>query len=151
MSKGLYTYPYIFMYPLDEYICTADTYKASTAEKEEAYKALCKYDLLTDHQDRQRFLKQFEENGSGAGKDALKFASSFHKSLEFNDTTTLKQVEDYFSVGEILAFNGNSLSNFKTVNDAVKDAQYLVKKNMDANGWTEEDHPPEMDEEKPEY
>ena len=62
-------------------------------EKEEASSALAKYDLLTDYADRERFLKDFEENGSGGGKDSLKFASSFKKSLEVNDTTELLQVE----------------------------------------------------------
>ena len=113
--------------------------------------ALVKYDALTDYADRERFLKQFEENGGANSKDALKFVSSFNKSLEFNDTTLLGQVEDYFTVGEILAFNGSALSNFKRVSDAVSDVLYLVKKNSDANGWTEEDHPPQIDEVKPEY
>ena len=31
------------------------------------------------------------------------------------------------------------------------DAEYLVKKNMEANGWTEEEHPPLLDEVKPQY
>ena len=99
-----------------------DTYKATDEEKLEAMRALTKYDLLTDNEERQEFLKQFELNGGGVGPNALKFASNFNKSLEFNDTTTLKQVEDYYSPGEILIFNGTSLSNFKSVNDAVKDA-----------------------------
>ena len=135
----------------EEDIYTPDTYKATKEEKEEASNALAKYDLLTDHADRERFLKNFEESGGGQGKDSLKFVSTFQKSLDFNDTTTLSQVEDYFAVGEILAFNGSALSNFKSVSDAVSDVNYLVKKNMDANGWTEEDHPPQLDEEKPEY
>ena len=43
------------------------------------------------------------------------------------------------------------MSNFKKVEDAVTDAEYLMKKNMIQFGWSLEDHPPEMDEEKPEY
>ena len=58
--------------------------------------ALAKYDVLTDHADRERFLMNFEDHGGGTGKDALKFVSKFQKSLEFNDTTTLGQVEDFF-------------------------------------------------------
>ena len=113
--------------------------------------ALAKYDVLTDHADRERFLMNFEDHGGGTGKDALKFVSKFQKSLEFNDTTTLGQVEDYFTVGEILTLNGSALSNFKKVSDAVSDVMYLVKKNSDDNGWTEEDHPPQIDDVKPEY
>ena len=128
-----------------------DTYKATDEEKLEAMRALTKYDLLTDNEERLEFLKQFELNGAGVGPNALKFASNFHKSLEFNDSTTLKQVEDYFSPGEILQFNGTCIANFPTVGEAVQDAEYLVKKNMEAHGWTEEDHPPEIDEVKPEY
>ena len=128
-----------------------DTYKATDEEKLEAMRALTKYDLLTDNEERLEFLKQFELNGAGVGPNALKFASNFHKSLEFNDSTTLKQVEDYYSPGEILIFNGTSLSNFKSVTEAVQDAEYLVKKNMEAHGWTEEEHPPLRDEEKPQY
>ena len=81
----------------------------------------------------------------------MKFASKFDKSLEFNDSTTLKQVEDYYSPGEILIFNGTSIANFKSVTEAVQDAEYLVKKNMEAHGWTEEEHPPVRDYEKPLY
>ena len=128
-----------------------DTYKATKEQKLEAEKALAKYDLLTDNDERQRWIKQFEQNGGGIGPNALKFASNFNKSLEFNDTTTLKQVEDYFTPGEILIFNGTSLSAFKSVTEAIQDAEYLVKKNMEANGWTEEEHPPLLDEVKPEY
>ena len=68
--------------------------------------------MLTDHDDRMRFLKNFEENGNGKGKDALKFVSKFRKSLAFDDTTILAKVDDYYTPGEILSFNGSSLSNF---------------------------------------
>ena len=67
----------------------------------------------------------------------MKFASSFKKSLEVNDTTELLQVEGYYTPGEILVFNGSSLSNFKNVQDAISDVDHLVKKNMEAHGWTE--------------
>ena len=60
-------------------ICTPDTYKASPEEREEAQRALTKYDMLTDHGDRMRFLKNFEENGGGTGKDSMKFVSKFQK------------------------------------------------------------------------
>ena len=128
-----------------------DTYKATKEEKLEAERALAKYDLLTDNDERGRWIKQFEQNGGGIGPNALKFASKFDKSLEFNDSTTLRQVEDYYSPGEILQFNGTCIANFKSVTEAVEDAEYLVKKNMEAHGWTEEEHPPLLDEVKPEY
>ena len=125
--------------------------KATPEMKEEAIQALAKYDLLTNHEDRQLFIKQFDSNGGGIGPNALKFVSTFQKSLEFNDSTKLSQREDYYTPGEILTFNGTSLSNFKSVTEAVVDAEYLVKKNMEANGWTQEEHPPLLDEVKPQY
>ena len=107
--------------------------------------------MCSQTMETERFLNKIEEHGSGTTRDALKFVSTFHKSLEFNDSTTLKQVEDYFTPGEILIFNGTSLSAFKSVTEAIQDAEYLVKKNMEANGWTEDEHPPLLDEVKPEY
>ena len=47
--------------------------------------------------------------------------------------------------------NGNSLANFKTMSAAVSDCEYLVKRSAELHGWKEEDHPPQMDEVKPEY
>ena len=64
--------------------------KATPAEKKEASQALAKYDLLTNHEERQHFLSQFESNGGGVGPNALKFVSNFQKSLELNDSTSLK-------------------------------------------------------------
>ena len=125
--------------------------QATKEERDEAVRALAKCDILTDHEERQRFLKDFEEHGSGQGKDSLKFVSSFQKSLEYNDDVKLGQVENYYTVGEILAMNGNSLANFKTILAAVQDCEYLVQKSMELHGWKEEDHPPQKDELKPEY
>ena len=125
--------------------------KATPAEKQAAIQALEKYDLLTNHEERQHFLSQFDSNGGGVGPNALKFVSTFQKSLEFNDSTRLRQREDYYTPGEILTFNGTSLSNFKSVTEAVVDAEYLVKKNIEANGWNQEEHSPLLDEEKSEY
>ena len=125
--------------------------QATKEEREEAARALAKYDILTDHEERQRFLKDFEEHGEGKGKDSLKFVSSFKKSLEYNDCTVLGQVENYYTVGEILTMNGNSLANFKTISAAVSDCEYLVKRSAELHGWKEEDHPPQRDDVKPEY
>ena len=140
---------YIYVYISCILLSHTDTYKATPEQKLEAEKALAKYDLLTGHDERQEWIRQFELNGGGIGPNALKFASKFDKSLEFNDSTTLKQVEDYYSPGEILQFNGTCIANFPTVDEAVQDAEYLVKKKMEAHGWAEEDHPHLMDELKP--
>ena len=151
MSSVLFHKRTTRMRNLLSYRSSEECKKATPEEKKEACQALEKYELLTNHEDRQHFLMQFESNGGGTGPNALKFASTFKKSLEFNDSTSLKQVEDYYTPGEILIFNGTSLSNFENVTEAVKDAEYLVKKNMEANGWTEEEHPALLDEVKPEY
>ena len=94
--------------------------KATPAEKQEASQALAKYDLLTNHEERQEFLKQFELNGGGKNPNALKFASKFDKSLEFNDSTTLRQVEDYYpqvrscsSMGPVLQTSPVSLRQYR--------------------------------------
>ena len=134
-----------------KYRSSAKCVKATPAEREEALRALAKYDLLTDHDERQRFLKDFEEHGSGQGKDSLKFASSFQKALEYTDDVKLGQVENYFTPGEILAMNGQALANFKNIPAAIEDCEYLVRKSMELHGWKEEDHPPQKDEVKPEY
>ena len=81
----------------------------------------------------------------------MKFASSFQKALEYHDDVVLGQVENYYTPGEILAMNGQALANFKTILAAVEDAEYLVRKSMELYGWKEEDHPPQKDEQKPEY
>ena len=58
----IYIYIDLDMQPLREtYWWTVYKHmKASKQEKEEAARALAKYDILTDHCDRQRFLKNFE-------------------------------------------------------------------------------------------
>ena len=42
--------------------------KATQEDKHEAMQALAKYDILTDHCDRERFLKNFEEQGVDLAK-----------------------------------------------------------------------------------
>ena len=72
MPQGLYIFIHVGFQRSHKYICihivhsdeenkyTPDTYKATKEEKEEASGALAKYDLLTEHADRERFLKHFE-------------------------------------------------------------------------------------------
>ena len=73
--------------------------------------ALTKYDMLANDVDRRRFLKDFQENGAGRGGEALKFASTFAKTLEHVDTTVIGQTSDMYTVGEILQFNGRPISS----------------------------------------
>ena len=113
--------------------------------------ALSKYEALTDNDSRQSFLKRFQEMGGGHGKDSLKFASTFSMSLTHTDETVLGQTEDYYTVGQILSYEGQSLANFTDKAEALADVQYLVAKNMKLHAWSEEDHPPNMDLVKPEY
>ena len=113
--------------------------------------ALSKYEALTDNDSRQSFLKRFQENGAGHGKESLKFASTFGMSLTHTDETVLGHTEDYYSVGQILAYEGQSLANFPDKAEALSDVKYLVAKNMKLHSWDEADHPPDMDAVKPEY
>ena len=53
--------------------------KATPAEKQAAIQAFEKYDLLTNHEERQHFLSQFDSNGGGIGPNALKFVSTFKR------------------------------------------------------------------------
>ena len=105
--------------------------------------------MLTSKGERDTFLKMFVQ--SGRSKSDLKFAFSFQGSLQHQDVTAVSCNEDYFNATQILSMNGRQLSEFKDVKEAMKDVDYLVQRNMKENGWTEEDHPHQLDKTKPEY
>jgi len=125
--------------------------QASPEDKAEAERALAKFDMLSSKDDRKRFLQMFADGGGGKGKDSLKFAFDFSGSVTHEETTEVGNVEDYFSVGDILGFHGRRLSDFRTMDEALADCTYLVQKNMNDHDWAEGDHPPRLDEAKPVY
>ena len=150
MYIKVFMYIYIY-FIISIYASTSCWTKATDEQKKEAAAALAKYDMLADNVSRQRFVKQFAEGGAGQGKDCLKFAQTFNMSLIHEDKTTVQQNEDYFTVGQILEYEGQSMSSFPDKGLAVADVQYLVAKNAKLHGWEEAEHPPDMDEVKPEY
>jgi hypothetical protein len=112
---------------------------------------LNKYDNLITPESKKRFLGAFIDAGSGMGKDALKFSFEFKGELTHQDETVIATTTNMLTPGEILALNGQSFQQFETLQEALDDAQYLVAKNMAQYGWTEEEHPPEIDAVKPQY
>jgi hypothetical protein len=113
--------------------------------------ALNKYDNLICPDAKKRFLGAFIEAGSGMGKDSLKFAFEFKGELTHQDETVIATTTNMLTPGEILALNGQSFQQFETLQEALDDAKYLVAKNMAQYGWTEEEHPPEIDAVMPKY
>ena len=125
--------------------------QASDEERRECMRALAKYDLLNTGDERKAFVKMFLDHGAGASKESLKFHFKFEGSITHTDSTEMSSRSDYHSVGEILGFFGRKLSEFPSFDDAVKDVQYLVRKNREQEGWNEAEHPAQMDKDKPEY
>ena len=96
-------------------------------------------------------MKTFQENGSGLGKDSLKWAFHFNATLSDVDTTTVTKDENYLTPGEILKANGRSIVEFETEEEALADVQYLVEKNQRVHSWSNADFPPDVDTERPMY
>ena len=148
----LYPYIYIYFFFIIPIYASSNCWtQATDEEKKAASAALAKYEVLTDNVSRQRFVGQFADGGAGQGKDCPKFAQTFNMSLTHEDKTTVQQNEDYLTVGQILEYEGQSLTNFPDKGLAVADVQYLVAKNSQLHGGEEAEHPPDMDEVKPEY
>ena len=125
--------------------------QASPDEKKTCSEALAKYDQLVNPEQRKRFLNMFIQHGEGKGPDALKFAFTFDASVSHEDATSIGQVSDYITVGEVLTRNGRAFSEFESPQKAFEDAMYLVEKNMKEFVWTEEEFPHEIDADKVEY
>jgi hypothetical protein len=125
--------------------------QATPEERREAMKALAKYDLLNTGDERKAFVKMFLDHGAGSSKDSLKFHFNFSGSIVHTDTTAMSSRSDYHSVGEILGFFGRTLAEFPSFDEALEDVKYLVAKNAQQEGWTEAEHPAQMDADKPQY
>ena len=126
--------------------------QATQEEKDLAAAALAKYDQLGDNPDRHRFIGMFKQQTLGkAGASGLKWVMSFSASLTHKDITSVGQVSDYMTPGQILTHNGRSFKDFESTEAALEDVMYLVKKSQLTHGYTEKDHPPVIDQTKPEY
>ena len=95
-----------------------------------------------------RFLSLFEDS-KDKGKDALKFAATFTIMVRHEDTVSVGRSEDYFPIGKILAHHGQSVSDFKTVKDAIKAVRHLCKLNKAEFGF--EEKPEGLDEVYPQF
>ena len=65
------------------------------ARREEAQGVLDVYESLGDPERKAEFLRDFETNGGGKGKDALKFAATFKKTAESDKTVDVSVVDNY--------------------------------------------------------
>ena len=67
----------------------------ATKKREEAQGVIDVYDSLGDPGRKAAFLKDFEMNGAGKGKDALKFAANFKKTVETDKAGQVSVVDNY--------------------------------------------------------
>jgi len=91
----------------------------------------------------------FQTEGQN-GKN-LKFHFNFKAEVTHAEETTIGQKSNYCTPGEILKMNGRSLADFEEEEDAMEDVQFLVRKNQEEHGHSNEDHPPDVCVEKPLY
>ena len=125
--------------------------QATEDDKRDAVAALTKYDMLVNHEQRQRFLLAFRDSGNGKQPGALKFVHDFTMSVISDDTTEISSTADYYTVSQILQRFGRSVGDFASEEEAAKDVEYLVNKNAEDHSWSMEDHPPKIDTQKPLY
>ena len=95
-----------------------------------------------------RFLDLFQDN-KHLGKDSLKFAKEFNMAVDHDDTTKVGTVEDWYPMGEILKWFGQSLNDFASVNDAMIAVRHLCAQNQALHGY--EDKPESIDEKFPQF
>ncbi len=95
-----------------------------------------------------RFLDLFQDNKS-LGKDALKFAKNFQISVDHSDTTSVGTKEDWFPMGHILKEFGQSVQDFKTMDDALAAVRHLCAQNRSEHGY--EEKPEFLDEKFPQF
>ena len=85
------------------------------------------------------------------GKDALKFAKTFHVKVNHEDTTEVGTKEDYYPMGYILSQHGQSVQDYKDVEGALVAVRHLCTKNQEEHGYAPEDKPEIVDEQFPEF
>ena len=112
---------------------------------------MAKYDKLADPTERIAFLSLFQQNGCGKGHNALKFVFEFQASLSHDEETKTTNNENMLSAGSILELHGTNFSEFSNINEALKDVEHLVAKNQVDFEWTEDEHPPQIDDANPKY
>jgi len=93
----------------------------------------------------------FQQNGCGKGHNALKFILEFQATLSHDEETKTTNNENMLSAGAILELHGTNFSEFSNINEALKDVDHLVAKNQVEFEWTEDEHPPQIDDANPKY
>ena len=110
-------------------------------DMDEAKIGLEVYITLTSTE-KKRFLDEFELSGRGKRKGSLGFALSYKKSISDTHTRELSSVEDFYTMPQILDFNGLRWGDYDE-KEAVVIAKQLIADNKQEFGHSEEDkiHP----------
>ena len=108
-------------------------------DMEEAKIGLEVYSTLTSTE-KKRFLDEFELSGRGKRKGSLGFALSYKKSISDTHTHTreLSSVEDFYTMPQILDFNGLRWGDYDE-KEAVVIAKQLIADNKQEFGHSEKD------------
>ena len=94
---------------------------------EEAKIGLEVYITLTSNE-KKRFLDEFELSGRGKRKGSLGFALSYKKRISDTQTRELSSVEDFYTMPQILGFNGFRWGDYGE-KEAVALAKQLIADN----------------------
>lgn len=91
-----------------------------------------------DPESKKLFLADFETNGRGKGKQALKFISTYEHKLEHNKSVETGTEENFFTMPQILDFNGLRWHDFKKPCEAGTVAIALIEDNKKEYGHDKE-------------
>ena len=86
---------------------------------------------------RKKLLDEFELSGRGKRKGSLGFALSYKKSISDTNTRELSSVEDFYTMPQIMDFNGLRWGDYDE-KDAVVLAKQLIADNKQEFGHSEE-------------
>jgi len=93
-------------------------------------------------------LDLFQDN-KNTGKDSLKFAKTFAISLDHNDITSVGTKEDWYPMGHILKEFGQSVQDFKSMDEALAAVRHLCAQNREEHGY--EEKPESLDAKFPQF
>ena len=87
---------------------------------------------------KKRFLTDFETNGRGKGKQALKFVTTYEHKLEHDNSVEVGTEENFFTMPQILEINGLRWHDFKQASEAKTVATALIEDNKREHGHSKE-------------
>ena len=96
-------------------------------DMEEARIGLEVYNTLT-WQEKNKFLDEFELAGRGKKKGSLAFALSYKKTISDTSTKEISSVEDFYTMPQIMDFNGLRWGDYDE-KDAVVIAKQFIADN----------------------